>query len=132
MVLVDTSVWVDHFRGKETPQTTYLSQAVAQADELCISGIVLTEVLQGLLDEKEYHDTRTSLDSLIFLPMLHQSYLVAADIYRQAKQRGQTIRGSIDCLIAACAITHNARLLQNDKDFSTIAKFSKLKLVEIN
>ena len=89
-------------------------------------------MLQGFSDDEEYWTARRLLDTMICLPAPHQTYFMAADIYRQAKRRGYTLRGCVDCLIAACAIAGNARLLQSDKDYPAITKFSKLKLVEFN
>ena len=130
MVLVDTSVWVDYFRGKETLETFYLANAIGENVDICISGIILAEILQGISSEKEYHSVKFLLDrTLIFLPMLKESYELAAQIYRQAKQHGRAIRNTIDCLIASCAICHHAQLLQSDKDYLVISQFSKLKLV---
>ena len=128
MILVDTSVWIDYFRGGELPQTQTLTLAIGRGDDLCVCGIVLTEILQGIYSEKEYHSVKTLLDTLIFLPMPKESFELAAQIYRQAKEKGQTIRSTIDCLIAACAISHKVPLLQNDKDYAVIAHYSKLKL----
>ena len=132
MVLVDTSVWVDYFRGRETIETFYLSDLIAENADICISGIVLTEILQGIPNEEEYKRVNASLDALIFLPVLKPDYVTAAEIYRQARSRGQVIRNTIDCLIAVCAMTHNVPLLQNDKDYLAIAKVSKLRLIELD
>ena len=129
MTLVDTSVWIDYFRDNESSETTHLTNAVQNNEDICVSGIIVTEILQGVLDEKEYHSVKALLNTFIFLPMPIEAYVLAADIYRHAKQKGQTIRNTIDCLIAACAITHEVPLLQDDKDYLTISKFSKLKLV---
>ena len=132
MVLVDTSVLIDHFRGIETRETVYFSATILKGNELSVCGLVMMEVLQGFWDDREYSIAKTLLDTLFFLPTQHETYLIAAEIHRKAKKHGCALRGSMDCLIAACAITHNARLLQSDKDYSAIVKFSKLKLVEFN
>ena len=129
LILVDTSVWIDYFRGKETPHTRYLTEAIGRGDDLCISGIILTEILQGISSDKEYRSVKSLLHTLIFLPMFKKSYELAADIYRRAKAKGQTIRNTIDCLIAACAIAHETPLLQNDKDYLVVSQFSNLRLV---
>ena len=131
MILVDTSVWINHFRGEVTPETDFLSKALEANEDVCISGIVLTEILQGVRQDKEYKLVRSSLEELILLPMSNQAYYLAADIYRRARFQGETIRNTMDCLIAACAVIHHVPLLQRDKDYETIAKFSKLRLVEV-
>ncbi len=131
MILVDTSVWIDHFKGRDTRQVVYLSEAILRHDDICLCGLILTEILQGVRSDTEYKKVKAGLASLVFLPMAIQSYYLAAEIYRSAKGKGETIRSSMDCLIAACAIEHNTHLLQADRDYSTIAKFSKLKIVEL-
>ena len=130
MILVDTSVWIDYFRGQESAETIVLTQALSNGKDLCVCGIILTEILQGISSEKEYHSVKSLMNStLIFLPMPKESYELAAQIYRRAKRNGRTIRNTIDCLIASCAISHDAQLLQSDKDYPVISQFSKLKLI---
>ncbi len=132
MILVDTSVWIDYFRGKESAETIYLTQALSNGEDICICGIVLTEILQGLSSEKETQSVKSLLDRcLIFLPMPKESYELAAQIYRRAKQHGHTVRNTIDCMIASCAIFHDTALLQSDKDYLVISQFSKLKLLHL-
>ncbi len=131
LILVDTSVWVDYFRGRETEAVSYVSDAIEKEEDLCVCGIVLTEVLQGIPAQKDYEIIKAHFDRLIFLPMPESSYILAADIYRQARSKGATIRSTVDCLIAACAIVHRAGLVHNDKDYETIAKFSKLEVINI-
>ena len=47
MILVDTSVWIDFFRKKNTPQVEYLSNILENNEDLCICGVIITEILQG-------------------------------------------------------------------------------------
>lgn len=131
MILVDTGVWINYFRGKVSPEAAYLAGAIERDEDLCISGIILTEILQGVTSEKEYQSVKSLLGTLIFLSMSKESYELAANIYRRAKENGCTIRNTIDCLIAACAIFHDTVLLQNDKDYQVIHRFSKLKLISV-
>ncbi len=129
MILVDTSVWIDLFRENNTYESVRLEQALNKNEDLCICGIIRTEILQGIQPEQEYEDTKSFLRPLIDLPMGYDAYLLAAEIHRRARSHGEIIRNTLDCLIAACAISHHAFLLQSDKDFVTIAKYSKLKLI---
>ena len=131
MILVDTSVWIDYFRGVDSPEAGWLSSAIADDADLCICGVVLTEILQGIKLESQYRAAKRSLEAMLYLATSRGAYYLAADIYRAARKRGQTIRNTIDCIIAACAITNNARLVQKDKDYITIASVSKLKLVSV-
>ena len=122
-------MWISYFRGEDNPEADLLSEALERDEDVCISGIILTEVLQGIRHDAEYQTVRLALEKLILLPMPNKAYLLAADIYRQARLGGETVRNTIDCLIAACAITHHVWLVQRDKDFEVIARYSKLKLV---
>lgn len=117
MVLVDTTVWVDFFLDRRTPHVARLESLIAQGEDICICGVVLTEVLQGIRDDKEYERTRTRLDSLLFLPMTRNTFINAADIYRTLRRKGVTIRKPVDCMIASVAMEHKLRLLHNDRDF---------------
>ena len=128
MILVDTSVWINYFRGHDSSETVALTETIQNNEDVCVSGIIFTEILQGIPDDKEYRSVKALLNTFVFLPMPLEAYGLAADIYRHAKKKGHTIRNTVDCLISACAITHEVPLLQEDKDYLTIAKFSKLKL----
>ena len=130
MVLADTSTWIDYFRGRETIETFYLTDLIAEKADLCISGVILAEILQGIASERQYKSVDHYLQDLIYLPMSRSAYIRSADIYRKAKAHGAIIRSTIDCLIAACAIEHSVPLLQNDKDYLTIAKYSSLKILD--
>lgn len=129
MMLVDTSVWVDYFRGDETHETGRLVDALSGDEELCICGLILTEILQGIPSPKQYRRVKRLLKSLIYLPVSREAHILAADIYRGARATGKTIRNSVDCIIAACAISHNTPLLQSDRDFPIIKAVSKLRLI---
>ncbi len=129
MILVDTSVWIDFFRGTHSAETRWLASALKNDEDLCICGMVLTEILQGIDDRNQYRRVKRSLDALLFLPTTRVAYELAAEIYRAAKRAGKTVRNSVDCIIAACAIVNKASLVQCDRDYRTLAGVSKLKLV---
>jgi predicted nucleic acid-binding protein len=129
MVLVDTSVWVDFFAGKDLPHVERLERLIAEGEDLCICGIVLAEVLQGIRDDRQHRKTRQYLDDLLYLDLPKEVYLKAADIYRSLRSRGVTIRNTVDCLIAAACIQHGATLLHNDRDFGAIGGRFPLKIL---
>ena len=130
MILVDTSVWVDFFRGAGSPEAAREARAVDDED-VCLCGLILTEVLQGIPSGREHRRVRRLLDALIYLPMERRDYVLAADLYRAARAKGKRIRNTVDCIIAACAISHNVPLLQKDKDFLALAAVSRLKLAPV-
>jgi hypothetical protein len=132
MTVVDTSVWIDLFAGRDTPQVTFLESLIERKEDICICGVILTEVLQGIRDEKEYSDTESMLANLPFLSMSREMFLLAATIYRALRARGLTIRNSVDCMIAAVCIENEIRLLHNDRDFDLVAAHSELEVVDIS
>jgi predicted nucleic acid-binding protein len=132
VVLVDTTVWVDFFLGKTAPQVQILEQFLADGEDICICGVILTEVLQGMRDESEYTRTLSLFDSFLFLPMNRRIFLRAAELYRALRRQGVTIRKAVDCMIASVAIEHTIPLLHNDRDFDPIEKLCGLKVVRMS
>lgn len=132
MTVVDTSVWIDLFAGRDNPHVTVLESLIEHRDDICLCGIILTEVLQGIRDDKEYSDTESMLANLLFLPMTRETFLLAANIYRSLRARGITIRNSVDCMIAAVCIENNVRLLHNDRDFDLLAVHSELQVIDVS
>ena len=128
MVLIDTSVWIDFFGNRPTRQKDLLETLIRTDEELCLCGVVLTEVLQGIRSDADYRKTKTYFNALIMLPMVPATFVRAADLYRSLRKEGVTIRKPIDCMIAAVAIENNVVLLHNDRDFDHIARRSALKI----
>ena len=131
MILVDTSVWIDHFRGNESPQALRLVEEVTSNADICICGLILTEVLQGIRADTEYEQVKLLFEELVYLPVSRAEYALAAEIYRRARKRGKTVRKTLDCIIAACAIAHDAGLLTKDRDFLTIGGVSGFELLAV-
>ena len=128
-VLVDTSVWVDFFSGHPGPPVAALEALLTRDENLCICGIILAEVLQGIRGDRDYRRTKSHFDSLIFLPMGRDSFIRAADIYRSLRRRGITIRKPVDCMIASVAIEHDVPLLHNDREFDPMERLCGLKVM---
>jgi hypothetical protein len=130
VVIVDTTVWVDFFAGKNTPQVQKLEQFLTEGEDICICGVILTEILQGIRDESDYTRTLSRFDSFLFLPMNQRTFVKAAELYRTLRRQGVTVRKAVDCMIASVAIEHNIALLHNDIDFDHIEKLCDLKVVK--
>ena len=132
MILVDTSVWIDFLEGKGTPQQHELRRIIDNDEDICLTGIVVTEILQGIRDENQNKEIR---DYLLEFPMMNSqgisSYIHAAEIYRTCARKGKTVRKTIDCLIAAIAIEHGLLLFHNDRDFVNIHECCGLKTFKI-
>jgi predicted nucleic acid-binding protein len=130
VILVDTSVWIDFFAGRDLPHVAILEQFILDNEDLALCGIILTEILQGISDDTAYRRVRRDLSPLIMLPMATAVFVSAADIYRELRKLGITIRKTNDCIIAATALEHHCQLLHNDKDFLPIVKHLPLKIVK--
>jgi predicted nucleic acid-binding protein len=120
MVLVDTTVWIDFFSNRSLPHVRELEDLLINREDLCICGVILTEVLQGIRNDSEFERTRDLFHNLIFLPMRYSTFLRSAEIYRSLRQKGITIRKAVDCMIASVALENEIPLLDNDKDFDPI------------
>ncbi len=127
MVLVDTTVWIDFFAARSSDHVVALENLIINREDICICGIVLTEVLQGIRKISEFKKTRDLFNNLRFLPMPYSVFLKAAEIYRGLRRKGIPIRKSVDCMIASVAIENDISLLHNDKDFEAIEEHCGLK-----
>jgi len=121
MILVDTSVWIDFLIGRDTPHRRLLHRLIESEEDICITEIILTEILQGIRDDALYETTK---DYLLEFPVIKpkgiDSYVSAADIYRKCRKQGKTVRKTVDCIIAAIVRENNLTLLHNDADFGVI------------
>ena len=128
MVLVDSSVFINFFNSSKTKEAQQLSQLILEGEELAIIGIIYQEVLQGIKDDKHFKNIKLILDDFSYISTPETIFLQSANLFRQLKKNGVTIKKSVDVIIAQTCINHKIPLLQADKDFANIAKFSKLDL----
>jgi predicted nucleic acid-binding protein len=132
MILVDTSVWLDYFKGRQTEGVAKLAQALDE-EKLCgLASVIYQEILQGADSEASFVRLRNYLKAQIFFQPAHsfESFAGAAQIYLRCRKEGITIRSAIDCLIAQIAMENEVWLLHSDKDFDYIAKvFPQLRIL---
>jgi predicted nucleic acid-binding protein len=126
VILVDTSAWVEFLRGTGSPVCEELDRLLGA--KIATTEPVVMEVLAGARDEKHLHQLRALLGRAELLRCQSADYLSAAQLYRQCRQRGETVRRLIDCLIGAVALRHNAPILHNDADFDVLARHAGLTL----
>jgi predicted nucleic acid-binding protein len=129
VILVDSSVWIDLFRDQANSQVLLLEKAIFKRSNICVCGIILMELLMGIRNPKEHQRVKNNFQSLNFLDTSYETYLLASDLFRSLRQRGITIRKSVDCIIAAIAIENELLLLHNDKDFQPIEKYCGLNVL---
>lgn len=117
MILVDSSVWIDYFRGDVTPQADRLD-GLLQQEPVAIGDLMLTEVLQGFVSERQFNIARKLLTSLDIVTLGGvDSAIDAARYYRKLRVMGITVRKTIDTLIATYCIRNGCVLLHSDRDF---------------
>jgi predicted nucleic acid-binding protein len=125
VILVDTSVWIEIFRARSPLDL----EAVVDFDAVVTCLPVIQEVLQGFRDEGAYRGAREAMLALPIVesPFGENVFLEAVDLYRSARRAGLTVRSSVDCLVAACAIRHDLEVLHRDRDYAAIAQVSALR-----
>ncbi len=117
MILVDSSTWIDYFRGTITPQTEMLDRLLGE-QPLAVGDLILTEVLQGFTSERDFNEVRKMLTSLTVIDLGGQRIAIqAAKNFRVLRNLGVTVRKTIDTVIATNCIENGHHLLHNDKDF---------------
>lgn len=125
MILVDTSVWIEVFRkgARRRPG------ALFDLDLAVTCPPVVQEVLQGFRDEAAYHVAREAMTAMPIVesPLGLDVFVQAADLYRLARRQGLTVRSSVDCLVAACALRHDLAVLHDDRDYPALARVSNLR-----
>jgi predicted nucleic acid-binding protein len=126
LILVDSSVWVDFFSSSPSSAGAELRRMIEDSEPFALTGVVVAEVLQGL--------TRDSAPIERFLaqwdllePKGCATYREAAAIYRTGRAKGISLT-TIDTLIAAIALEHKASVFTLDRDFSRIARITRLEL----
>ena len=130
ILLVDTSVWIDFFAGRDTPQTRIFKDAIREGVDVALTGVILTEILQGVPSDSGFARLRKDLSSFRVLhPASEDTYVHAAKLYRTGRKRGVTIRSLVDCLIAAVAMEQDATVLHKDRDYDRISEYAPLKTV---
>lgn len=127
MILVDSSVWIDYFRGALTPQTEKLDSLLG-IDPIATGDLILTEVLQGFVSNRDFNQARKLMTSLVIVDLAGQSIAVqAARNFRVLRSLGVTVRKTIDTVIATRCIESGLPLLYSDRDFDPFVEHLGLR-----
>jgi predicted nucleic acid-binding protein len=117
VILVDSSVWIDYFRGAANPQTGRLDALLGE-EALAIGDLMLTEVLQGFTRDRDFQRALELLEALETVEVGGRDISIqAARNFRLLRARGVTVRKTIDTLIATRCIADGHALLYSDRDF---------------
>ncbi len=127
MILVDSSVWIDYFRGTQTPQTEKLD-GLLSSELVAVGDLILTEVLQGFGSERDFNEARRLLTSLLIVELGGQDVAIqAARNFRILRGQRITIRKTIDTIIATRCIESGFILLYSDRDFDPFVQHLGLR-----
>ncbi|MES1190296.1 MAG: PIN domain nuclease [Steroidobacter sp.] len=129
MILVDSSVWIDYFNGKDTEQTIRMDRLL-DVEILAVGDLILTEVLQGFSKESEFNAARKIFANFEMVTVSNPEVaLQAAKNFRNLRMKGITVRKTIDAIIATRCIVSGFRLLHNDRDFDPFEKHLGLRCI---
>ena len=129
MLVVDTSVWVDYFNGVENLQTDFLN-TILDKTPILIGDLILAEVLQGFRHDPDFEKVRRILGKFMQESMVNPMLAVqSARNYRFLRQKGGTVRKTIDSLIATFCIENDYELLHNDSDFDGYEEHLGLRVI---
>jgi|SRR5580700_3263826 predicted nucleic acid-binding protein len=130
MVIVETSVLIDYLGDYSTPQTEWLEHQIS-LQRLGITSLTLTEVLQGIREQRRFASTLTELSNFsLFETGGRELAIQSAMNYRTLRGLGVTVRSTIDCLIATLCIEEGHWLLHNDSDFDYFQQHLGLLVVD--
>ena len=129
MLVVDTTVWIDYFNGRITPETDFLDRAIS-GELILVGDLILVETLQGFRYDKDFKLAQGVLAKFEQGEMLNRHLaLQSAQHYRALRKKGITVRKTIDCIIATFCIAEDHTLLHCDNDFDGFEKYLGLKVV---
>lgn len=129
MILVDSSVWIDHFRGADTPQVALLDRVLA-SEPVAIGDLILAEVLQGFTSDRDFNQARRALAALAVVEIGGAAIAVqTAQHFRRLRALGITVRKTIDSLIATRCIADGLTLLHSDRDFDPFEQHLGLRVL---
>ncbi len=129
MILVDSSVWIDFFRGVQTPEVATLDTLLGKT-RIAVGDLIVTEVLHGVRDEREFNQVRKALDAFAQVELVGKDIAVqAAKNFRKLRGLGFTVRKTIDTIIATRCIESDFMLLHSDRDFDAFATHLGLQVV---
>jgi len=114
---VDTSVWIDFFRG--IPPIKALLEKLIVADRIFTSGPILYELLQGIKSPMEKKQVKEALLATHYLDITPDDWEGAASLAAELRKRGVTIPMT-DILIAYLAKDNDLEVLSFDVHFDQI------------
>ena len=129
MILVDSSVWIDFFNGRTTPQTHKLTTLLGET-EVVVGDLVLCEVLQGARSDAHARALEKTLAEFDCVALLDPELAIAAAAnYRKLRALGVTVRKTVDLVIGTFCLERGYELLHCDRDFDCMETHLGLRVL---
>ena len=129
MILVDTSAWIDFFRGRD-PLAGAVDRLL-ESNEVALCGPVITELRRGLRSPAERSRVNPLFGGCDVLSDPPDLWAEAGDLGYALGRRGITVK-TIDLLVATYALSHSVAVLTTDSDFRHMRRAGvQLLLVEV-
>lgn len=127
VTLIDSSVWIDYFNGRSTPETERLDELLG-VEPVALGDLILVEVLQGFRRNNDYETAKALLTALTVFDLLGKDMAIrCAENFRYLRKKGITIRKTVDAVIATFCVENDLPLLHSDKDFEPFHKHFRLR-----
>jgi predicted nucleic acid-binding protein len=123
MVLADTSIWIDYFRGIHSPKTDILDNLLDD-ERIATGDLIITELMQGFRTKNQIIAAHQIISRLEYFDLAGKEIAFkSAANYRLLRKEGITIRKTIDIIIGTFCIENRVKLLHNDRDFDPMEKY---------
>jgi predicted nucleic acid-binding protein len=127
VIVVDSSVWINHFR--DVPSRQVLALRTVEPGLIVAGDVIVLEILRGVRSERDAIDTQQAFLAYGVTAMLDSELAVAgAAHYRALRARGITVAKLADLIIATYCISRGHHLLHEDKDFAPFERYLDLKV----
>lgn len=123
-VLVDTSVWIDYFRGD--PQAVEQLHYAIDRCQVLVCGMIRQEVLQGSRNRQAFRRLQKEMSIWEYEAETPDDFVKAALLFAELRWQGVAIPPS-DCLVAAVALRLKAPVLARDAHFDAIPGLARVR-----
>ena len=132
MILVDTCVWIDLLQGRRTAAVRILEQIEERAEvEICVSGIIIFEVLRGISDPRRRRFVSDVFATLERRDYRHGSMHEMLEHESACRRGGLSLPRLGDWLIIQTALDHDLEILSSDEDFVKISSCVPIRLARV-
>jgi tRNA(fMet)-specific endonuclease VapC len=127
-ILVDTSVWIDYFKGKPSLSLKKVDEILSK-HEVYVPKVVIAELIQGSKSEREVSIIEDFVDAFNIIDQREDSWIKAGKLSYNLKKKGKNVHLT-DCYIAVIAQENGCRILSLDVHFKEIQKGLNIDLLD--